>query len=244
MEIKSGVYVITNIVNGKIYIGSSVNIKKRWREHKNDLKKNKHHSSSLQKSYNKHGLENFIFEIIEFVDCKELFIVEQKYLDQYKPYERSNGYNISRTAKGPTGVNRDDLVSFNIQNKSKKVFQYDLNGKFIKEWFSITEASLFYNIHKSNISKNCLKKTNKFFGYIWSFEYKNYVSTNIIQNKKKKKVLQYTINDVFLQEWNSLTEASQHLNILISKISLVCSKKRKTAGGFKWKYKYYDNEKK
>jgi group I intron endonuclease len=241
----SGIYIIKNIINNKIYIGSSMNIKKRWAEHKSDLIKNKHHSRTLQKSYNKHGLENFIFEVLEFVkhkNHKELFSLEQKYLDKYKPYERHVGYNISKSSMGPVGVKREDLKNFNIQNKSKKVYQYDLNGNFIKEWSSVAEVSLFYKVNKSNISKNCLGKTKKSFGYVWSYDCKNFISVS--ESKKKKKVLQYSLEDTFLKEWCSLAEASKHLNIPISKISLVCSNKRKTTGGFKWKYKLENNEKK
>lgn len=65
-----GIYKITNIINNCIYIGSSVNIKSRWLEHKRDLIKNKHCNNYLQKSFNKYGLINFTFEIIELVENK------------------------------------------------------------------------------------------------------------------------------------------------------------------------------
>ena len=60
-----GIYVIRNIVNDNIYIGSSVNIKKRFCQHRNSLRKNKHHNKYLQRSWNKYGEENFEFVVIE-----------------------------------------------------------------------------------------------------------------------------------------------------------------------------------
>lgn len=63
--IDCGVYQIRNIINNNIYIGSSISIKKRFSAHKNDLRKNQHYNSHLQRAWNKYGEENFEFNIIE-----------------------------------------------------------------------------------------------------------------------------------------------------------------------------------
>jgi len=80
-----GVYKITNIINNKCYIGSSKTIKKRWYEHKRQLRKNQHHSKALQRAFNKYGENNFVFEILELCEPNELLIIEQKYFDLIKP---------------------------------------------------------------------------------------------------------------------------------------------------------------
>ena len=64
--IKTGIYIIKNILNNKKYVGSSTNIGKRWRDHKWYLKENKHHNSHLQASYNKYGLDSFEFNNVRF----------------------------------------------------------------------------------------------------------------------------------------------------------------------------------
>jgi group I intron endonuclease len=56
-----GIYKIENIINGKLYIGSSVNIDKRIKRHKNDLIKNKHINCYLQREFNKYGIHSYIF---------------------------------------------------------------------------------------------------------------------------------------------------------------------------------------
>ena len=58
---KSGIYQITNKINNKIYIGSSVNIEARWAGHRSDLKNKKHHSRHLQHSWELHGSGAFEF---------------------------------------------------------------------------------------------------------------------------------------------------------------------------------------
>lgn len=95
----SGIYVIRNIINNKIYIGSSVNITKRWNTHKRSLRNNTHHSIILQRAYNKYGIDNFSYEIIENINNKDILISrEQIWLDFFKPE-----YNICITAGSNLG---------------------------------------------------------------------------------------------------------------------------------------------
>lgn len=62
---KSGVYIILNIINNKYYIGSSKNVYIRLREHKSNLKGNKHENQRLQNAVNKYGINNFEFESVK-----------------------------------------------------------------------------------------------------------------------------------------------------------------------------------
>jgi len=96
--INSGIYKITNTKNGKFYIGSSVNIQKRWNAHKRALRKNKHENILLQRSWNKYGEEYFQFEIIE--ETNDVLLQEQHYLDELKPYDPKIGFNIGKQATG------------------------------------------------------------------------------------------------------------------------------------------------
>ena len=67
-----GIYKIKNKVNGKVYIGQSIRIEKRWIDHKKTLRSNSHRNIYLQNAWNKYGEENFIHEIIEECDISEL----------------------------------------------------------------------------------------------------------------------------------------------------------------------------
>lgn len=99
---KPCIYKIINKQNGKIYIGSTLDIDSRWREHKNDLRKNKHHSIHLQRAWNKYGEENFEIQIIEMfdeIDNEKLREKEKYYIELFKPYKREIGYNVSRGTK-------------------------------------------------------------------------------------------------------------------------------------------------
>lgn len=104
-EIKSGVYKITNIINNKCYIGSSIDIVGRWRQHMKALRKGIHHSIHLQRAWNKDGEENFEFSIIEYITAQKeaLIAKEQCYKDLYKSYDRKYGYDICPLAKSRLG---------------------------------------------------------------------------------------------------------------------------------------------
>lgn len=99
----SGIYIIINVINNMIYIGSSQDIEARWKEHVNKLYGNRHENDKLQKAWNKYGEKAFQFKILEVAEEKDLVAREQYYLDLHKPYERHIGYNLYRTAFSPLG---------------------------------------------------------------------------------------------------------------------------------------------
>jgi len=96
---KTGIYNIRNIINNDIYVGSASNIKNRWNVHRHKLSNNKHVNIHLQRAFNKYGSENFIFEVIEYVDKSNLIIREQNWIDFFQPE-----YNIRKVAHNNTGV--------------------------------------------------------------------------------------------------------------------------------------------
>lgn len=98
-----GIYKITNMINGKIYIGSSKNIRSRWTCHLSDLRKQNHHSVHLQRAFNKYGISNFNIEILQETEEEYLIKIEQEYLDMLKPYDKNIGYNISDKAERISG---------------------------------------------------------------------------------------------------------------------------------------------
>ena len=81
---KSGVYKITNRNNDKVYLGSTGEFKRRSTQHLSSLKKNKHQNRHLQASFNKHGADAFLFEVVEVLsgDKTSRTTREQSYIDQ------------------------------------------------------------------------------------------------------------------------------------------------------------------
>ena len=92
-----GIYLINNIINDKVYYGSSVDCERRWYQHKSSLNKNIHKNYHLQSSWNKYGKDTFIFNIVEKCSFDQLQIIEQKYLDISKQ-NVDKYYNIGKDA--------------------------------------------------------------------------------------------------------------------------------------------------
>jgi len=90
----TGIYKIqSKIKPERCYIGSAVNVKTRWQKHINELDKNIHHSSKLQRHYNKYGKDDLIFSIITTCSKEYLIQNEQFFIDAYKPW-----FNIAKIA--------------------------------------------------------------------------------------------------------------------------------------------------
>ncbi|NDJ20973.1 GIY-YIG nuclease family protein [Nostoc sp. B(2019)] len=100
----SGVYVIKNTVNGKIYVGSAVRFRNRWQQHKEDLNSERHDNTYLLRAWKKYGAPAFVVDVLEVVEDKQHLIAREQYwLDKLKAYERNTGYNICRIAGSTLG---------------------------------------------------------------------------------------------------------------------------------------------
>lgn len=188
---ESGIYKITNTLNGKCYIGSSTNINRRLSTHKNLLVKNKHNSYKLQRSINKYGIDKFSFEIIEIVYfCKEfstryktdlLECIEQTYIDKYDVSSNKN-YNISPVA----GKINNPTISYS-ENTLKSWKTRRDNGN------NINSREHRYNISKALNNSDKFKASQKLNGL-----------------KKFKKIYQYKLNGELIKEWSSNRELLEY----------------------------------
>jgi len=93
-----GIYKIECLGNGKVYIGLSINIEKRWTRHKRELKSNQHKNEYIQRAWNKYGQETFTFEILEECKKDELSKREIELIEKYNSYH--NGFNMTLGGEG------------------------------------------------------------------------------------------------------------------------------------------------
>lgn len=101
---QSGIYCIRNTVNGKVYIGSAVDLLKRLRAHRLLLAAGRHHSTKLQRAWQKHGAAAFECEVIEAVaDTAALLRREQHWIVLFDAATQRYGYNINPTAGSNLG---------------------------------------------------------------------------------------------------------------------------------------------
>ena len=103
---KSGIYIILNLENQNIYVGSAVVIRKRWWEHRTALRCGGHDNSHLQRAWNKYGENAFEFKVWIFCEPVILLHYEQMKIDSF---EWDMLYNISPTAGSTLGQKNGPL---------------------------------------------------------------------------------------------------------------------------------------
>ena len=96
-KIISGIYKITNTVTGDFYIGSSKDVKRRWKNHKYYIKCNKCPNNPMYLDMKRYGVEKFDFQILKEVESEHLKEAEQQFIETLKPTynsNRANGWDI------------------------------------------------------------------------------------------------------------------------------------------------------
>jgi len=117
---QTGVYAITNTLNGMKYVGSAARtFKSRWALHLHDLRHGRHHSSHLQRAWNKYGEAFFAFSILAVCSPLNCVRVEQEWIDRLRSYDRKFGYNACSNAASPLGLKRSDATRAKLRISSK-----------------------------------------------------------------------------------------------------------------------------
>lgn len=101
----TGIYQIRNLLDGKVYIGSSSRMRHRWVMHRSLLRRGLHHSARLQRAWIKHGEENFVFEVLETISEPALLVsAENRHITLARSDVPKFGYNICPAAGTTLGV--------------------------------------------------------------------------------------------------------------------------------------------
>ena len=168
----------------------------------------------------KYGWENFTHEILlTGLTQEEAEEFEKQYIAKYK-----NGGKCYNILDG--GLTTADT--------SKKVYQYDLNGQFIKEWHSTVEVAAFYDTVPSAIANCCNPKyrTKTACGYIFSYE--KSINKEEIIKPSLKPVNQYDLQLNLIKTWPTRKEAQQAYPNW--RIGACLNGKKKTCNGYIFKY--------
>ena len=211
-----GIYKITNKINGKTYIGQSVDVSRRRQEHFKPYRREKslERTRPLYKDIAKYGKENFSFEVIKECPKSELDKWENYYLSKQ---DKNKSYNISF-----------DAIPMHDKKQSEK------HSKFFSDRNKRQWAKESYRKERSEASSKLQKERLKNPDYLAekSAQLKKYTDS------LKKKVAQYSKNGELIAVYNGTREAERATGISSQTISAVALHKphRKTAGGFKWEY--------
>lgn len=219
------IYKVTNKINGKIYIGKTINFVQRITQHSKESQENtcKFHEAIL-----KYGICNFLWEV-ECV-CKNSDDASEKEHELIKKYNSlyPNGYNMTL---GRTG---------GIQYDVKPIICLSLDGEFVKRYESASQAGKDgFNVH--SVLNSCRSNKHRSKNNIFMFE-DEYIKSGPrkyepSKSTSKKPVIQCDMSGNFIAEYESVTEASEDTGINRVSISSQLSGDRKTTGDFIFVYK-------
>lgn len=152
---KSGVYKITNLINGKFYIGSSHTLYIRIKTHLRELKHNRHCNKHLQNAWKKYGKDNFKFEIISICPKEYRDKLEQWFIDNLKPE-----YNIQLI----TNLHKEWTKTLEQRLKTTKITESQINivQKLTKQGISARQIYRDTGIANWNV-KRIIKCEDRFY---------------------------------------------------------------------------------
>ena len=271
LEVYGIIYKITNKINGKVYIGQTVNNKgfkgrydrggstlaeKCYMYHIKNKENGYYYNSFLLNAFNKYGVENF--EVNDMLDVafskEELDIKEKSWILIYNSV--SNGYNLNYGG-GNGKVSESTREKFRTLNAGKNNPRYGIKvseetkSKMRKNHWSKTgvykpnnlsgKDSYMYGKHHSEETKKKISEANK--GKIVSEETKNKLRKNRMgkNNPSSRKIICLTTKKVF----DTISDASKFYGCDASGISKCCRKKEKHCGklkdGTKLSWMYYED---
>jgi group I intron endonuclease len=229
----SGIYLLRNTVNGKIYVGKSLNLRKRISQYR--CVNEDTEARPIVNAIRKYGWGKFEVEILEIVDDDSILERESFWIKAYNSTDKSKGYNILEFHTDWTGRRHSDESkqkmrknhpNFSKENhprwgtkhseESKKKMSEKKKNTFI------SDRNPFWNKKHTEETKKIISEKNK--------------ERDFSYRKKKVNQMEASTSKV-IKTWDSAQEASLSLcGKKTNYISLVCRGKLKTAFGFKWEY--------
>ena len=178
-----GIYKITNKVNDKCYVGQSIDIDRRFKEHRSGLNKKVGHNPYFQNAWDKYGEDNFEFEILE--EVKDTNLLDEReiyYISFYKSNDRDYGYNA--TPGGNCFIGREEARS--KLSISKRFNNSHLTEQDVRE----IKMCMYCLMDRKEIAKkyNVSEKVLTQISMGKSYDYVNSELNEQIHNLKQKMI--------------------------------------------------------
>lgn len=237
-----GIYCIECKIDNKKYIGLSRDIVRRWKKHKQELRRNRHINKHLQNAWNKYGECNFDFYVLE--ECSSDILGEREiyYIKKYNTLDKNIGYNLTSGGDGASDVPMEHKM-LSIIKQSTPIVKISIDGQYLCEYLNCRIAAEDIGGHTESIRECCNKsygyKTHK--GYIWMYK-EDYENNGVCledyaYKTNAKSVIQYDLQMNYVAEYMSAKDAEMATGICRKLISKVCRGDRKHTFGYIFKFK-------
>lgn len=207
-----GIYKIENLINGKVYIGKSIDIDNRIRNHKSESFNpiSNSYDTAIHRAIRKYGVDNFSFEVIEECNRDDLNEKEQYWIDYYNTFKQ--GYNMTLGGEGRPMIDASRI--YDLWDIGLSIAEISENTGHTK--YTIILILKEYDKYNNKESykrgrKNTVKKTGK-------------------------SILQYDLFGNFINQYQSIAEASKNTGIKRTNITNCLRGHQLSAGDYQWIY--------
>lgn len=221
------IYMYTS-PSGKKYIGQTIKSLKERAKTKSGV--GYKDCTLFYRAIQKYEFSSFTYEILEECLIEELDEKEIYFIKKYNS-KAPNGYNSTEGGK--------NAWREKSEARKHKIYQYDLNGNFIREFESLVQAAKYMKTSYQSISAVLQRKRPQHNGYIYRYPNEDKPEPITVKKTGGRRTAQYTLNNELIAIYPSANQAA----LAIGKdsnagrnIRMVCQGKRNTAYGFKWKF--------
>jgi group I intron endonuclease len=248
----TGIYKITNTINNKSYVGSSVDVYQRGCSYKHLIKRKKLHNKHLQSAVEKYGYDNFIFELLD--KCEEgtsvfdLHQLEQSYINKINPeYNKrtvvDTNHLLSHSQETKDKISKSLKESFKngskvinrIQEHNIKVSLFDLSGNHIKDFPGLAHCADYIGVKYQSVTFAINSERRRIKDYIVLRTEESNLIKNFLNKPKLTYAKKVTVLDVITNETIEFTNCKACSEFIKCKAETV---KKYYENGKIWKNKY------
>ena len=202
-----GIYIITCLTNGRVYIGQSKHIQKRWLEHKEELQKGNHGNNHLQNAWNKYGEKSFVFSILEECEEDKLTEREQFWIDFYGGINSKGTYNFREAgSRGSMSEETRKIMSENTKRLRQNPEWVAKNAQAIKDSWTLERKQYMSEIKTGTTWTDSQRKNRKYYDDLR----KGVPRSDVVKQKISQSLLGHKVSDETRQKLREAGKRQVH----------------------------------
>jgi group I intron endonuclease len=234
VKTQGGVYKITCTIDGRLYIGSSMCMSARWKEHRYHLGLGIHKSRHLQRAWNKYGADAFTFEVLQYEgdrDARE--VLEQRFLDTLLPFG-AKGFNSAREVGTTRGIKPTDEQR-RRKAEARRGCRHTAATKELLRLGKLGELNPQFGKPLSDKQRAALVRRGE--DHPWFGRQHSAETCEKLSKQRRWPIWQIAPDGTPVKLWPGAVQAAEAIGLKCPEsIYRACTEAHRKAAGFHWRY--------